>query len=143
MRLSRVFPLLCALALLPTACTHHKGVFLRPSSPAPSVIPGPTLQAEAIRTCVTRTAPGKWKTAPLSAFGATVFVIDFGSNAAQIYVEANGENVINEEVAILQVQDKSRGFPVVMRGKGNILITWKNQPTRTQTSLVKGCAGVA
>ena len=143
--MTRTIVCLTVVVLTLSACTSHGKPIARPSGrPAPSVIPGPTLQAEAIRGCLTRSvAATRWKTAPLSAIGATVFAIDFGSNAAQIYVEANGENVINEEVAILQVQDKTRGFPVVMRGKGNILITWKNQPTRTQTSLVKGCAGVA
>jgi len=138
----RVASLLVLFSLVLIGCTKHMVVPKPSASPAPSVIPGPTLQAEAISACLTRKA-ARWKTAPLSAFGATVFAIDFSPNAAQIYVEANGENVINEEVAILQAQDKSRGFPVVMRGRGNILVAWKNQPTKTQTSLVKGCAGVA
>lgn len=86
----------------------------------------------------------RWHQAPLSILGADVFVVGFGpANSATIYVEKSGENVISEEEAILQARDKAHGFPSVMRGKGNILVTWASQPQAAQSAVVEECAGFA
>ena len=107
------------------------------------------MNAADVRSCLQREAPsGKWDDiSRLSDFGATVFGIDFTSNSVQIYIEKDPVGVDAETLSIrrAEVDMKQTTSPqsVILHSGGNVLVSWANQPTTDQLTVVKDCAGIA
>lgn len=85
-----------------------------------------------------------WSEVPLSQTG-TVYGVDFGPNSVLLYIEPDGAAVTDQ---ISSIRDAEIEFGntapedrVILRDRGNVLVSWANEPTPDQRALVERCVG--
>ena len=80
---------------------------------------------------------------PLSETG-TVYGVDFGSNSVLLYIEPDAAAVRDQMSSIRAAEDEfGRTGPdrVILHDRGNVLVSWPNEPTTDQRALVERCVG--
>lgn len=101
------------------------------------------VDASVVRGCLERSAQ-RWSEIPVSDFDAPVFAIDFGSNSVQIFVEEDEVAVKKEGEAIREAEVRvgnTGSSRVILNSRGNVLISWANEPADDQRDVVARCAG--
>jgi len=75
----------------------------------------------------------------------TVYGVDFGSNSVLWYIEPDASAVRQKIRSIREAEDEvgntAPADRVILRDRGNVLVSWPNEPTADQRALVERCVG--
>jgi hypothetical protein len=106
---------------------------------------GPPVDAADVQGCLTGALGAEgWSELPMSDAG-TVYGVDFGSNSVLVYIEPDAAAVRQKMQSIREAEDEVGNTGpddrVILRGRGNVLVSWPNEPTAEQRALVERCVG--
>lgn len=85
-----------------------------------------------------------WSELPLSETGK-VYGVDFGPNSVLVYIEPDATEVREKIQSIREAEENvgntATGDRVILRDRGNVLVSWANPPTADQRAPVEACVG--
>lgn len=108
----------------------------------------PTVEAEAVARCLDQEfGSDGWSTIPLSDRALAVHAVDLGDNSVQIFIEPDSDGVAAEIAEIREAEDTvgntAPADRVILRERGNVLVSWANEPAEEHRAAIERCAGVA